>query len=136
MTPIQFGHITIDGKKHPIKFGMAQSREYCHLLKCELKDYNVLMAVDADGNNRISKLETNGDEMVAMVWSALKQGARVEKKPFDMDLDDAADIIDFMNYHTEAWTEFFTVMLDATNEVPTSPNDQPGAKTPEMKTVA
>jgi len=123
MTPIQFGHIEIAGVKYPVKFGTAQSRDYCNAMGCDLKDYTELFQADKDGKNKFAKLETNGEEMMALVWSALKQGARVEKQPFDLTLDDAADLIDHMNLKPKLWEDFFGVMQDGADlEEQASPN--------------
>ncbi len=136
MTPIQFGHIEIDGTVYPVKFGVAQSRDYCKALGCELKDYNAMLTADEDGKNKLSKLETNGEEMMAMVWSALKQGARVEKAAFDLTQDDAGDLIDHMNRQPEKWMEFFMIMQDGGAEVPESPNETPKVEESSKLTAA
>ncbi len=112
MTPIQFGHIEIAGDTYPVKFGTAQARDYCQLLNCEIKDFNALFDVDKQGKNKFLRLETNGEEMIALVFSALKQGARVEKKDFDLSLDDVADLIDYMNRETTSWEAFFKILTD------------------------
>lgn len=128
MTPIQFGHIELDGVTYPVKFGTAQTRDYCKALGCELKDYNALLT------EKLFKLETSGEEVITLVWSALKQGARVEGTEFTLSQDDVADLIDYMNANAHKWTELFGILQDATGEAP-RPNAQPETA-PVLKATA
>tara|TARA_R100001369_G_C3315031_1_gene167952 strand:- start:320 stop:649 length:330 start_codon:yes stop_codon:yes gene_type:complete len=74
--------IIISGKDYPVKYGYAALRHFS----------------DATGTT-LGDLGTMGESMtitqaIALVWAGLKDGARVTKTEFDLDLDDVADLLD------------------------------------------
>jgi len=74
--------IIIAGKDYPVKYGYAALRHFS----------------DATGTT-LGDLGTMGESMtitqaIALVWAGLKDGARVTKTEFDLDLDDVADLLD------------------------------------------
>ena len=74
--------VKIGGKVYPVKYGYAALRAFS----------------DVTGSN-LADLDNLEDEMtmtqaIGMVWAGLKDGARVTKEPFTMDLDDVADLLD------------------------------------------
>lgn len=77
----------IGGKERPIKFGINQSVLYCELRKINITQMNAEIASFASG-------EYTGGEFRDLMWSALKDGARVKKEVFDFDNLDVGDWIE------------------------------------------
>jgi ABC-type transporter Mla subunit MlaD len=74
--------IQINGKAYPVSFGFAA----------------LMTFTDATGLT-LSDLDQLGENMglssaVAMMWAGLKDGARKEKQPFSLSLEDVADLLD------------------------------------------
>tara|TARA_R110000824_G_C14978430_1_gene653891 strand:- start:227 stop:565 length:339 start_codon:yes stop_codon:yes gene_type:complete len=74
--------IRIAGKIYPVKYGFAAIRNYCEITGSALDDFKKF------------KDEMTVTQAVAICWAGLKDGARVMKKPFDMELDDVSDLVD------------------------------------------
>jgi hypothetical protein len=74
--------VIIAGKDYPVKYGFAALRAFS----------------DATGTT-LGALGTLGESMtitqaIALVWAGLKDGARVTKIDFTLDIDDVADLLD------------------------------------------
>lgn len=80
----------IGGKEHKLKFGLNQSILYCELRKISVNQMNEEFASFADGTY-------NGSEIRDLLWSALKDGARVAKKPFNKTNYDIGDLMENMS---------------------------------------
>jgi hypothetical protein len=74
--------IRIAGKIYPVKYGFAALRNYCEVTGSTLEDFDKF------------KDDVTITQAIAICWAGLKDGARVMKKPFDMELDDVADLVD------------------------------------------
>lgn len=74
--------IRIAGKIYPVKYGFAAIRNFCEVTGSTLDDFKKF------------KDDVTITQAIAICWAGLKDGARVMKKPFDMDLDDVADLVD------------------------------------------
>lgn len=74
--------VIINGKDYPVKYGFAALRHFS----------------DVTGTT-LGQLGELGQDMtitqaIALVWSGLKDGARVTKQEFTLELDDVADMLD------------------------------------------
>ena len=74
--------VIIAGKDYPVKYGFAALRAFS----------------DVTGTT-LGELGSLGESMtitqaIALVWAGLKDGARVTKMNFDLELDDVADMLD------------------------------------------
>ena len=74
--------VLINGKDYPVKYGYAALRHFS----------------DATGTT-LGDLGNMGETMtitqaIALVWAGLKDGARVTKTEFSLDMDDVADLLD------------------------------------------
>jgi len=74
--------VTINGAYYPVKFGFSALISFTDAAGLALED-----------------LENLGDGMtlgtaLTLVWAGLKDGARKEKQPFDLTVEDVADLID------------------------------------------
>tara|TARA_R110002167_G_scaffold111806_2_gene283878 strand:+ start:4094 stop:4423 length:330 start_codon:yes stop_codon:yes gene_type:complete len=74
--------IIIAGKDYPVKYGYAALRHFS----------------DATGTT-LGDLSNMGESMtitqaIALVWAGLKDGARVTKTEFTLELDEVADLLD------------------------------------------
>jgi hypothetical protein len=94
-------YISFAGEQMPVNFGMQQSINYCQIRDITIGE----MSADFDA---MSKGKTDGSELRDLIWSALKDGARKEKKPFDLTPEDVSDIIEEMS---AAEIETFTAAL-------------------------
>lgn len=74
--------VVINEEKHPVKYGMNALRLFCEASNISLSDLEQL------GNSM------SLDHAINLVWAGLKDGARVEKKAFDLSSEDVADLID------------------------------------------
>jgi len=74
--------IRIAGIIYPVKYGFAALRNYCEITGSSMEDLSKF------------KDEMTITQAVALAWAGLKDGARVMKKPFTMELDDVADLVD------------------------------------------
>jgi len=74
--------VRIAGKVYPIKYGFAALRAFSEATGTTLA-----------GIDKMVK-EMTFTQAIGLVWAGLKDGARVTKKPFNMDLDDVADLLD------------------------------------------
>jgi len=97
MKQIEFG-----GEKRPVKYGWNALAIFGELT--------------GTGLNDLSKFETEMTfkEVLALIYAGLKEGARAEKKDFDLTMD---DIGDFLDKETEKIQEFIDVF---TSEMPQS----------------
>jgi hypothetical protein len=129
ITPIQFGYITVQGKKFPVKFGTSQARAYCKRENCTFEDFNNLFKPDQEGKANLLSLQTDGSQIVSLVFTALEQGARVIGEPFEMSDDDVCDFIDILGKEPDGFTSFFAIINDGGDLLP---NGQ-GEKTKKKK---
>ncbi len=74
----------IGGEDRTLKFGLNQSALYCELRDISIKQMNMDI-------QRIAQGDGNGSEIRDMIWSALKDGARVEKQAFEFDHFEVGD---------------------------------------------
>tara|TARA_R100001244_G_scaffold106202_3_gene78729 strand:- start:458 stop:796 length:339 start_codon:yes stop_codon:yes gene_type:complete len=74
--------VKINGEVYPIKYGFAALRAFSDVTNTKLSD--------------MDKMASNMTftQAIGLVWAGLKDGARVSKKDFDLDLDDVADLLD------------------------------------------
>ena len=75
-------HVNIAGKEMPVKFGFAALMEFTDMLGLSMNE-----------------LESLGDNMtlrtaVSLIWCGLKHGHRSERIPFDLQIEDVADLLD------------------------------------------
>lgn len=97
--------ISIGGEERPIKFGMNQSILYCEERGITLEE----MSKELSGLGKDS-----GATLRDLFWSALKDGARVEKQPFDYSTGDVADWLEDL---TEAdYEQFFKALAESTTK--------------------
>ena len=98
----------------PLKYGWAALRDWTGLTGKSLQDL--------EGLNDNMTVE----EVISLIWVGLKQGARIEKKEFDLDFDDVADLMDENpNLMAKAMSEF-------ANSI-SSPNQKAVKRTPQKK---
>lgn len=74
--------IKIKGEERPVKYGFNALRLFSNQTGI--------------GLNELAQLQNTMsiDHAIALIWAGLKDGARVEKIPFDMEIDDVADLLD------------------------------------------
>lgn len=77
--------IKIGGDARAFKFGINQSIFFCKLRNVSITDMNKLLN-DMEGDD--------GSILRDLLWSALKEGARKEKKEFNYDPFDVGDWLD------------------------------------------
>lgn len=77
----------IGKKDRKLKFGLNQSILYCNALGVDISDMD-------DTFNNMANGKGSGSELRALIWSALKDGARVEKSEFNYSLEDVGDWLD------------------------------------------
>lgn len=124
-----FGKITVAGDVLPVKFGTNQTAIFCELHNCDLKTYYGIFS----GEN-FSKLELGGKQVRDLIYSALKDGARVDKKPFDLSPEDVGDIMDLMNTQPELYHELFAIMSSGYEAL--CPNVKGAKEAPQEPTLA
>lgn len=127
-----FGHITVDGNVYPVRFSLNQTQVFCELEGCELNGYNDLFAIyekeDGTRTNRFAEQKVTPATLRHLLFSALKEGHRVEKAEFALSLEDVGDLLDLMD--GEAWRNI-THLIVKKEEAP-RPNDQlPAEGTPQ-----
>lgn len=76
--------MNINNKEYPVKFGMNQS-----ILYCELRGINITQ-MNTEFSN-MAKGKSTGAELRDLIWSALKDGARFNKVPFEATNLDVGD---------------------------------------------
>ena len=103
----------IAGKEYPIKLGLNQSIEYCELRGITINQMN-------DDFTRMANGEGTGSEIRDLLWSVLKDGARVAGTKFTMSNYDVGDLIEAMS--TDEMTEFMEELAGS------MPKKQPNAK--------
>jgi len=91
--------IRIAGKVYPVKYGFAALRAFSDATGTSLADMDKLAT------------EMSFTQAIGLVWAGLKDGARVTKKPFNMDLDDVADLLDEDDKALENVLKVFTDSL-------------------------
>jgi hypothetical protein len=91
--------IIIAGTARPVKYGFAALRAFGDATGLTLKDIN---AIGED---------ISFTQAIALVWAGLKDGARVTKEPFNMTLDDVADLLDEDNEALGRVLEVFATSL-------------------------
>lgn len=119
-----YGKITINGAEYPVKFGTNQTAAFCELHNCDLKTYYSIFS----GEN-FSKLELGGKQVRDLIYSALKDGARVDKKPFELSPEDVGDLMDIMNSQPELYHQLFAVMSSGYEAL--SPNAEGAKEAPQ-----
>lgn len=75
--------IEINGKPTTIKYGWAALRDFTQKTNINLSDFE---------NGALDNLDV--ETILALIWSGLKQGARKDGVPFELTLDEVADILD------------------------------------------
>lgn len=73
--------MNIGGKERPLKFGFNQSVFYC-----EQRGITITQM-----NKELTKISTDMGVFRDTIWSALKEGARQAKEPFEFDAFDVGD---------------------------------------------
>ena len=96
-----FIKINIGGEERPLKFGLQQSISYCEMRNVSINEMQDELGKLVDGKG-------TGAEIRDLLYSALKDGARVDKKPFDFTPEDVADWIEEIN--PEELKKAFSVM--------------------------
>lgn len=79
--------INLGGRKRPLKFGTNQTSKFCRLMGITLGEMGKVY-------DNIAKGDIVGDEISKLLWSALDDGARVEKTDRDFDWETVGDWID------------------------------------------
>lgn len=74
--------IEINGKRYPVRFGFNALREFTAITGTTLGELQNLQ-------NTITL-----DHAIKLVWCGFKDGARKEKMPFSLSVDDVADFLD------------------------------------------
>ena len=74
--------VVIAGKNYPVKFGFNALRLFGNETGKTLAEIMSL-------NNNIGI-----NDAIALMWSGLKDGHRVEKTPFNLTMDDVSDLLD------------------------------------------
>ena len=74
--------IEVNGKRYPVRFGFNALREFT--------------AVTGTTLSQLQTLQENItlDNAIKLVWCGFKDGARKEKMPFSITVDDIADLLD------------------------------------------
>jgi len=74
--------IEVNGKRYPVRFGFNALREFT--------------AVTGTTLSQLQNLQENItlDHAIKLVWCGFKDGARKEKMPFSLLVDDIADLLD------------------------------------------
>lgn len=124
-----YGKITVAGDVLPVKFGTNQTAIFCELHNCNLKAY-----YDIFSGENFTKLELGGKQVRDLIYSALKDGARVDKKPFDLTPEDVGDIMDLMNTQPELYHELFAIMSSGYEAL--SPNGEGVKAAPKKEEAA
>jgi hypothetical protein len=87
--------IEINGKKYPVRFGFNALREFTAITGTTLAGLQNLQ-------NNITL-----DHAIKLVWCGFKDGARKEKMPFNLLVDDIGDFLDDDNTILEKAFETF-----------------------------
>lgn len=124
-----FGKIAIAGTEYPVKFGTNQTAVFCELHNCDLKTYYGIFS----GEN-FSKLELGGKQVRDLIYSAMKDGARAAKQPFDLSPEDVGDMMDIMNTQRELYQQLFAIMSSGYEAI--SPNAEGAKEAPKEPTLA
>tara|TARA_B100000795_G_scaffold211818_1_gene165457 strand:- start:954 stop:1292 length:339 start_codon:yes stop_codon:yes gene_type:complete len=74
--------VKINGEVYPVKYGFAALRAFSDVTNTKLSE------MDSLGSNMTFT------QAIALVWAGMKDGARVSKEGFALDLDDVADLLD------------------------------------------
>ena len=96
----------IGGKERPIKIGLNQSIIYCELRGISITKMNDDFVKLANGSG-------TGAEVRDLIWSALKDGARKAKEPFEVDNFEVGDWLEEMEPEQMA-----TFMNDLASSMP------------------
>ena len=91
--------VKIAGKVYPVKYGFAALRAFSDVTGTTLSEMDKL------GN------DMTFTQAIGLVWAGLKDGARVTKEEFNMDLDDVADLLDADDEALENVLKVFTDSL-------------------------
>ena len=75
-------YIETNNKRYPVRFGFNALREFTRVTGMPLAALTSLQ-------NEITL-----DQAITLVWCGFKDGARKEKMPFKMEIDDVADLLD------------------------------------------
>ena len=76
--------MNIGGKERPVKIGFNQSVLYCELRGVSISAMN-------EDYQKMAQGQGNGSEVRDLIWSALKDGARVAKEEFEYSNLDVGD---------------------------------------------
>ena len=79
--------MNIGGKERKLKFGINQSITYCEILNIDISDMD-------ESFQRMANGKGTGTELRALFYSALKDGARIEKSEFNYTVEDIGDWLD------------------------------------------
>lgn len=96
--------MNIGGKDRPIKIGLNQSIEYCELRGITITQMN-------EDYVKLQNGAGTGSEVRDLIWSALKDGARVAGEEFDHTNYDVGDWLEDLDPETMA--EFFKEVADS-----------------------
>jgi hypothetical protein len=93
--------IEVNGKRYPVRFGFNALREFT--------------AVTGTTLSQLQSLQENItlDHAIKLVWCGFKDGARKEKMPFSLAVDDIADLLDEDNTVLEKAFETFNKHFSA-----------------------
>ena len=93
--------IEVNGKRYPVRFGFNALREFT--------------AVTGTTLSQLQSLQENItlDHAIKLVWCGFKDGARKEKMPFSLAVDDIADLLDEDNTVLEKAFETFNKQFSA-----------------------
>ena len=76
----------INGEEFPMKWGLNQSMFYCELRNVSIDEMN----------KELATISSDISVLRDLLWSAFRDGARVEKKEFTMTNYDVADLMEDM----------------------------------------
>jgi hypothetical protein len=85
-----FTELAIGGKKRPVKFGINQTELFCKLRGIGAGEYFGFL------KDRFVGAKGDGGEFRDLLWSALKDGARVQGLEFEYDSKAVGDWMDGM----------------------------------------
>ena len=83
-----YTEIAIGGKSRPVKFGVNQTSEFCKLRGIGAGEYFAFL------KDKFVGAKGDGGEFRDLLWSALKDGARLKKLEFEYTPEDVGDWMD------------------------------------------
>jgi len=97
-------YIETNNKRYPVRFGFNALREFTRVTGMPLAALTSLQ-------NEITL-----DQAITLVWCGFKDGARKDKMPFKMEIDDVADLLDEDQTILEKAFEIFGRQFSAEGE--------------------